>query len=95
MKECLIYGERIQSWSELYDCFEEELNLPIWFGRNLDALYDCLTELHDTQITIYQWNELERTLGEKGRSLRAVLTDVGIANPGLIVCLLDGNDDEI
>ena len=30
--------------SELHDRLQEALPLPAWYGRNLDALYDCLTE---------------------------------------------------
>ena len=30
--------------SELHDRLQEALPLPVWYGRNLDAFYDCLTE---------------------------------------------------
>lgn len=28
-----------------HDYLAEELNLPDYYGKNLDALYDCLTEI--------------------------------------------------
>lgn len=28
-----------------HDYLMEELNLPDYYGKNLDALYDCLTEM--------------------------------------------------
>ena len=28
-----------------HDYLAEKLNLPDWYGRNLDALYDCLCEM--------------------------------------------------
>ena len=31
------------SREELHDRIEEELPVPGWYGRNLDALYDILT----------------------------------------------------
>lgn len=30
---------------EAYDYLEKELSLPSWFGRNMDGLYDCLTDI--------------------------------------------------
>ena len=29
-----------------------ELDFPDWYGHNLDALMDCLTDLDDTTITL-------------------------------------------
>ena len=29
----------------VYDYLKTELSFPAWFGRNLDALHDCLTDL--------------------------------------------------
>ena len=45
MRECIIHGDRISGWDALYDQLSEELALPEWFGRNLDALYDIVTGL--------------------------------------------------
>ena len=95
MKECVIHGATIPDWDALYTKLAADLALPTWFGRNLDALYDCLTDLTDAQITVYQWPVLARTLGPKSAALRRVLNEAGLENPGLIVCLLEDGDDEI
>lgn len=95
MRECVLHGARIQNWDALYDTLAADLSLPDWFGRNLDALYDCLTELDDAQITIYQWEALAQQLGQKSKGLKRVLTDAGLENPKLIVCILEDAEDEI
>ena len=33
-----------------HDYLKEALALPDYYGKNLDALYDCLTELDETEI---------------------------------------------
>ena len=72
-----IDGNGITSRSELHDVLTVELNLPDWYGRNLDALMDCLTEPGDEiMLTIWNWEELEEKLGSYARSLRDVLTEV-------------------
>lgn len=95
MRECIIHGERISGWEALYHQISVDLALPEWFGQNLDALYDCLTDLHDGQITIYHWNNLAARLGNKAAILRQMLNDAGLENPSLTVCIMDDEPDEI
>ncbi|MGH3761383.1 barstar family protein [Actinophytocola sp.] len=40
-----IDGTAIRSKAEFYDAVAAALSFPDWFGRNLDALYDCLRDL--------------------------------------------------
>lgn len=95
MKECVIHGDRIAGWDALYDQLSKDLDLPQWFGRNLDALYDCLTEQADSQIIIYRWQALSDTLGKKAEALRQVLTDAGLESSRLTVSIMDEEPDEI
>ncbi len=37
--------ERLQTPDAVYDYLSEELAFPPYFGRNLDALHDCLTDI--------------------------------------------------
>ena len=37
--------ERLNTPDAVYDYLSEELAFPPYFGRNLDALHDCLTDI--------------------------------------------------
>lgn len=95
MKTCTLYGARIADLDALHTALAEGLGFPAWYGRNLDALYDVLTEpTEPTSLTIYGWDALADALGEKAGPLRRVLEDAGLENPSLTVLLLS-DDDEI
>ena len=96
MKTCPLYGARIADLDALHTALSEGLGFPAWYGRNLDALYDLLTEpTEPATLTVYSWDALARTLGAKAAPLRRVLEDAGQANPALTVLLLNDADDEI
>lgn len=43
------------------DAFAEALGLPDWFGRNLDALADCLADIGDPVVLLWDgWAPLAR-----------------------------------
>ncbi len=42
MKICSLEGERIIDRDKLHVILAAKLQFPGWYGRNLDALYDCL-----------------------------------------------------
>ena len=95
MKTCTLYGARIADLEALHTALAEGLGFPAWYGRNLDALYDLLTEpMEPTTLTIYGWNALADTLGEKSGAVQRVLNDAGQSNPALTVLLL-GDADEV
>lgn len=42
-----------------HDYLKEVLNFPDYYGKNLDALYDCLTEIGvETEITLINSEEV-------------------------------------
>ncbi|MBQ3357121.1 MAG: barstar family protein [Oscillospiraceae bacterium] len=51
--------------SALHDLFQQALSLPEWYGRNLDALHDCLTSLNEDVCITVAKDELIGTLGER------------------------------
>lgn len=64
------------------------LELPDWWGRNLDALHDCLTA-GDFHLILENTAALEES--PFGRRLLRVLTDAAQENPGLVLEILDKN----
>ena len=50
----------IGSAAELHQLLAETLSFPDWYGNNLDALYDCLTDLSEnTHLTLANWTDAE------------------------------------
>lgn len=74
MNEVIINGSEISERDKLHDIFSESLKLPEWYGRNLDALYDCLCDIsEDTLIKITDFETLERNLDKYAQQFKKVI----------------------
>lgn len=80
----ILDGNLILDREMLHDVLAEELHLPEWYGWNLDALYDCLTDVREeTMITLRNRDALEEHLGSYGHRLMRLLEDVTLDNPNV------------
>ena len=76
--------DRLSAHSHLAD----KLDLPAYYGRNLDALYDVLTELgEDTQIVLVDPAAVVENLGKYGEALLSTMQEAAEENPHLIITL--------
>ena len=82
MIELQLNASNVTGRGDLHDLFAETLSLPEWYGRNLDALHDCLTSMsEDVRVTVAE-DELIGTLGERYvRQLLRLLRDCAEENP--------------
>ena len=74
-------AEKLNDRKESHLYLQKKLNLPEHYGRNLDALYDCLTEIAKTVILF----ENEEKGASNYRRIRQVFEDAADANDGLII----------
>lgn len=65
----------------------ERAGMPTYYGRNLDALYDVLTELPETELIISGFDEMCSELGSYAEAFRAVLRDAEKANVRLRIVI--------
>ncbi|MBO4901759.1 MAG: barstar family protein [Lachnospiraceae bacterium] len=74
----------ITTREELHDYLAEKLELPDYYGRNLDALYDCLTEMPLCMISLYHMEALE-CLGDYALSFAETMEEAAAENLRLIM----------
>lgn len=83
MAEVRLDGEMIQDKTQLHRWLASELGFPSWYGANLDALYDCLTDIRDeTRFVILHSERLAATLGPYMDGLVEALRRAERENPG-------------
>ena len=58
MKKIVLDGNYLCNREAAHAYLQEVLELPTHYGKNLDALYDCLTELQDICIEIKRPEEV-------------------------------------
>lgn len=79
-------GNKMTSREVLHTYLAKKLAFPSYYGKNLDALHDCLTErstpLH---ITVTYAERLKEHLGDYGETLIQVLQDAAEENELLTV----------
>jgi RNAse (barnase) inhibitor barstar len=83
----------VTSKAEALDAIGAALRFPAWYGRNLDALYDCLTDLSwlpaGEHVLIWSgYRDLELADPEGYRAVLTVLDDASATGP-LVVLLAD------
>ena len=88
MKEVILDGSAIFTSPDLHDAFAQALQFPAHYGRNLDALYDCLTEIcEDTRIELQNWHHIEAHLKDYSGKAVYVFHCAMDENPHLTVSL--------
>ena len=86
MKTVILDGNEIISMSDIHNIFAEELDFPDYYGRNLDALYDCLGDVtEEVEIVIENREELSEMLGISFDRLCNLLVDVSEENENISV----------
>lgn len=82
METIYLEGRLLRDREKALDLLEQALRLPEWWGRNLDALHDCLTDLgRPVRLELRGRAELEDT--PFGRVLLRVLRDAAAETPWL------------
>ena len=80
---------RINGWcmgtrEKAHAHLKKRLSLPDYYGNNLDALCDCLTEIGEpTEITLVNAAYMRRRLGDYGTKLLSALLACTGENPRL------------
>lgn len=79
-------GSSVGNRETLHRVLAAGLQFPDWYGGNLDALHDCLTEIpQPTELVIRGGDALETALGSYAAAFRRVLTDSAAQNDALTV----------
>ena len=77
---------------DVHQALAQALSFPDYYGHNLDALHDCLTELNGTQLVIEDCASAAGRIERWGAFL-TVFSDAAMENPSLSIRLLPGNGD--
>lgn len=81
MIRCMIDGKKIRDRRELHEALAAGLDFPEWYGGNLDALYDCLTEPVDRALKIQNFQALFQALGPYAHRFFKVVAGAAQENP--------------
>ena len=85
MKVILDAG-KIEEKGKSHEYLKEMLQLPEHYGKNLDALHDCLTEMDNTEIL---WDNIEHA-GIYFRRVYLVFQRACVENPGISMRTFEG-----
>ena len=74
MKSVILDAKKMAEKEKMHEYFAKKFDLPEYYGRNLDALFDCLCEINEPMlIKLKNEDALEAGLKE---SLVALFYDV-------------------
>ena len=93
--EVYLDGRALDSREALHQALSALLAFPAYYGKNLDALHDCLTDLNEpTELIVRGTSALDELLGRRANAFRRVLDDSAEENPNLTVRFEDAVEDD-
>lgn len=82
MKKVVLHCEKMLQKDEVHSYLAQMLDFPDYYGKNLDALFDCLCELGEFTIVLEGEHILDQTDCYGTKVLR-VFEEAAQANPRL------------
>ena len=65
MKSVILDAKKMVEKEKMHEYFAKKFDLPEYYGKNLDALFDCLCEINEpTLIKIKNENALDSAIKE-------------------------------
>ena len=84
MIKLVLNGKEISSEQQIHRLLADALDFPTWYGENLDALFDCITDVtDDVEISVVESDDLVARLGERALLILTVLRDAAAGNSRL------------
>ena len=79
-------GNKMLTKEAMHTYLARKLKFPSYYGKNLDALHDCLGEIsHPLHLTVTFTDRLTEELGNYGETFLEVLKDVAEENENITV----------
>ncbi|CUP87177.1 barnase inhibitor [Clostridium baratii] len=72
MNKVILNGEDFTTKEELHSILKSKLELPDYYGNNLDALRDCLTGWIEVPMTL-EWINFEKSKNNLGDYVQKLL----------------------
>ncbi|GKW34813.1 barstar family protein [Pectobacterium versatile] len=73
----ILDGLLIESEDDFHDAIAKEFSLPIWYGRNLDALWDVLTGIVERPVNlVWVKSEISRKRLQRYETIISLFKDV-------------------
>ncbi len=85
MKIVVLDGRKMTDRETAHTYIKRKLQLPEYYGKNLDALYDCLCEMSGVQIILTYVSEMKDNLRRYADNLLNVFEAAEEKNPKISV----------
>ena len=72
----ILDGKKMVSKEETHAYLKETFGFPEYYGENLDALYDCLSEIADLEVEFINADVMLEALGNYNKKLFKLLMTV-------------------
>ena len=81
-------GNKMLTKEAMHTYLARKLKFPSYYGKNLDALHDCLGDIsHPLRITVTFTDRLVEELGDYGETFLEVLKDAAEENENIRITM--------
>ncbi len=93
--ELFLDGRRCTDRIQTHEILKALLQFPEYYGKNLDALYDCASTLQGIRLHVVYWEVMVEQLGHYGHLILQTLSEAAEENAGFELILEEIHEDDV